>query len=452
MYLIAVGLDTGSAPLALRERLVVSQAALPDALAILRALMAGPDAPLAEGIILSTCHRLEVYAVALSVEAGQGALVRFLSALRGVPAEAFAPHLVVRHGETAAAHCFRLAAGLASPVVGDSQILGQMRAAYEAAGAAGAAGPVLAALFQHAARAAKRVHTETALNRRVSVGYTGAAVALRACGVATPEALIIGAGQMAQRAAWYLRKHGAGRICVANRSVARARDLARRVGGEPVAWGDLPAALAGVDIAIAATSAPETVIAAATVAAAMRQRPGRPLHLVDLAVPRDIAPESAALPNVSLKTVDDLAGIVDDVQERQRAAIPHAEAIVAAARAGFETWYAARAVAPLIGALRSEAERIRRAEIRRIYGDALPTGTEAARLDALTKGIIAKLLHHPTVRLKEAAAAPGCTEYAAVAGDLFGISEAERGGLLPAECQGCGRPKARRSRLGECVQ
>ncbi len=421
MHLVAVGLDTGSAPLDLRERLAVSCETLPDALAALRVLTRGPDAPLAEGIILSTCHRLEAYVVAPEIEAAQQALVNFLGEVRGVPVAAFAPHLVTRAGEAVAAHCFRLAAGLASPVVGDSQILGQMGDAYNAARAAGAAGPVLAALFQRAVRAAKRVHTETALNRRVSVGYTGAAVALRACGVATPDALIIGAGQMAQRAAWYLRKHDAGRILITNRSPERARDLAQRVGGEAVAWGDLAAALVGVDIVIAATSAPGTVLDAAMVAAAMRERPDRPLHLVDLAVPRDIAPEVGALPHVHLATVDDLAGVVDAGQARQRAEIPRAEAIVAAEQAGFDAWLAARAVTPLIGAIRSEAERIRQEEIRRVYGDDLPAGMDAERLDALTKAIIAKLLHHPTVRLKASAASPERAEYAAVAGDLFGV-------------------------------
>lgn len=280
-------------------------------------------------------------------------------------------------------------------------------------------------------RAAKRVHTETALNRRVSVGYTGAAVALRTCGAVMPDALIIGAGQMAQRAAWYLRTHDAGRILIANRSPERACDLAARVGGEAVPWDAFPDALAGVDVVIAATAAPEAVVRVEMVAAAMRARPARALHLVDLAVPRDIAPSADALPNVSLTTVDDLAGVVDDGQARQRAAIPRAEAIVAAEQARFAAWFAARAVTPLIGAIRSEAERIRQAEIRRIYGDDLPAGVDAERLDALTKAIIAKLLHHPTVRLKESAASSERTRYAAVAGDLFGIDiHSSSGGAL----------------------
>lgn len=419
MHLIAIGLNAGSAPLALRERLAFSPETLPEGLAALRSAMAG--AGVAEGLILSTCHRLECYAVAPDAEAGRAMLARFLSAARDVPITEFMPHLVVRYDDGVVEHLFRLAAGLASPVLGDSQIVGQISDAYAAAQRAGAAGPVLAALFQRAIHAAKRVHSETTLNRRVSVGYAAAAVALRSTHIAHPSALIVGAGQMAQRAAWYLRKHDAGRILIANRSAKRGRDLAARVKGEVVAWERLAEAFADVDILISATAATDAVVRTHTVHAAMRQRPTRCLVCVDLAVPRDIEPDVAAIPGVCVVTVDDLAEHVDADHAKRQADIPRAEAIIAEGAADFAQWRAARGVTPLISALRDEAERIRTAELRRYLQRDGAHATDAERLDALTRAIVNKLLHHPTVRLKEMSSSPEHDRYAAIAGDLFGI-------------------------------
>ncbi len=426
MHLIAVGLNAGSAPLALRERLAFSHETLPPALDAFRVIARDGDSGMAEGLILSTCHRLECYAVAQEAEAGQEMLVRFLSDVHAVPTTAFMPHLVYRSDQEVVDHLFALASGLASPVLGDSQILGQVNDAYTAAQGAGTAGPVLAALVQRAMHAAKRVHSETTLNRRVSVGYTAAAIALRTVRVSQPVALILGAGQMGQRAAWYLHKHDVGRILIANRTLERARDLAARVNGEVVPWDVYSAAIAQADIVIAATAAPDTVVRADDVAMAMRARPDRPLVCVDLAVPRNIEETVAALPNVHLSTVDDLATLVDADQAKRTADIPRAEAILAEGKADFARWQAARAVTPIISAMRDEAERIRATELRRfLQRDGHATqgapATDAARLDALTKAIVNKLLHHPTVRLKEMSASPEHPHYAAIAGDLFGV-------------------------------
>ncbi len=423
MDLIAVGLHTGTAPLALRERLAFPHETLTSGLDALRSVAEDAASGLMEGIILSTCHRLECYAVARDGEAGREALIRFLGDAHGVPSAEFLPHLVSRTDQEVVDHLFALAAGLASPVLGDSQILGQVGDAYAAARAACTAGPVLAALFQRAMHAAKRVHSETTLNRRVSVGYTGAAIALRSAQLAQPTALVLGAGQMGQRAAWYLHKHDAGRILIANRNAERANELAGRVKGESVPWERRADAFAEADIIISATAAPDAVVRAEAVAAAMRQRPGRPLHCVDLAVPRDIEPAVAALPQVSVATVDDLAELVDADQAKRQAEIPRAEAILAEGKADFARWQAARAVTPIISAMRDEAERIRAAELRRFLQRDGGDTADAARLDALTKSIVNKLLHHPTVRLKEMSAAP---DYATVAGDLFGVSGAEQ--------------------------
>jgi glutamyl-tRNA reductase len=417
--LLSIGLDAGSAPLALRERLAFPHETLASGLEAFRSIARDTASVLTEGVILSTCHRLECYAMARDAEAGRATLIQFLSDVHNVPAAEFVPHLVCRTDQEVIDHLFALAAGLASPVLGDSQILGQVGDAYAAAQSAGTAGPVLAALFQRAMHAAKRVHSETTLNRRVSVGYTGAAIALQSTTVAHPTALVLGAGQMGQRAAWYLHKHDAGRILIANRTPERARELAARVNGEAVPWERVADAFAAADIIIAATAAPDAVVRADDVAAAMRARPDRPLQCVDLAVPRDIEPAVAALPQVSVATVDDLAERVDAGRAKRESEIPRAEAILAAGKADFTRWQTARTVTPIISAMRDEAERIRAAELRRfLQRDGIDTA-DAARLDALTKSIVNKLLHHPTVRLKEMSAAP---DYAAVAGDLFGVA------------------------------
>lgn len=428
MHLIAVGLNVGSAPLALRERMAFPRETLAHALATFRAFAQDGDSGLTEGIILSTCHRLECYAVALDADAGREALVRFLSDVHAVPSVEFMPYLVYRDDQDVVDHLFALASGLASPVLGDSQILGQVSDAYAAAQSAGTAGPVLAALVQRAMHAAKRVHSETTLNRRVSVGYTAAAMALRAANVPHPAALILGAGQMGQRAAWYLHKHDAGRILIANRNRERASDLAARVMGEVVPWEGYTDAFAQVDIVISATAAPDAVVRADAVAAAMCERPDRSLVCVDLAVPRDIEPAVAALPNVHVSTVDDLATLVDAGQAKREAEIPRAEMILAEGKTDFARWQAARTVAPIISAMRDEAERIRAAELRRFLqrdGHAAQgaPAADAARLDALTRAIVNKLLHHPTIRLKEMSATAEHDHYAAIAGDLFGVGE-----------------------------
>ncbi|MHB8646632.1 MAG: glutamyl-tRNA reductase [Thermomicrobiales bacterium] len=421
--LLSIGLNAGSAPLALRERLAFSGETLARGLDAFRLLARDADSGLMEGMILSTCHRLECYAVARDVDAGRDALVRFLSDVHAVPAAEFIAHLVHRTDQDVVDHLFALASGLASPVLGDSQILGQVSDAYAAAQHAGTAGPVLSALVQRAMHAAKRVHSETMLNRRVSVGYTAAAIALRAASVPRPAALVLGAGQMGQRAAWYLHKHDAGRILIANRNPARARDLAARVNGEAVPWEVYTDAFARVDIVISATAAPDAVVRTDEVAAAMRERPHRPLVCVDLAVPRDIEPTVADLPHVRLSTVDDLATLVDADQAKRAADMPRAEAILAEGKADFARWQAARAVTPIISAMRDEAERIRATELRRFLPLGGTNAEDAARLDALTKAIVNKLLHHPTIRLKEMSASPDHQRYAAIAGDLFGVGE-----------------------------
>ncbi len=340
------------------------------ALEALRSIARDTASGMTEGIILSTCHRLECYAVARDAEAGREALIAIPERYArrsggGVRAASRLSQLI----RGVVDHLFALAAGLASPVLGDSQILGQVSDAYAAAQSAGTAGPVLAALFQRAMHAAKRVHSETTLNRRVSVGYTGAAIALRATTRACNRWRSSSArGRWAQRAAWYLHKHDAGRILIANRTPERARELAARVNGEAVPWEHV----CRTPSRRWTSSSPRPPRRRRSCGRTTSRRrcargPDRPLALR--------GPRRAARHRASRRRACRNVQRRDGGRPRGRwwmrtrrsgeAEIPRAEAILAAGKADFARWQAARAVTPIISAMRDEAERIRAAELRR---------------------------------------------------------------------------------------
>ncbi len=423
MHFVAIGLQVGRAPLAVRERLAFAGERLAAGLAVLRAEAAGDEAEVQEAVIVSTCHRLELVAVAREAEAGERALVRFLAGVRDVPADDFLPYLTCWHDGAAIEHVFALAAGLDSPVLGDSQILGQVGDAYEAARAAGASGPLLGALFQHATRAGKRVHSETTLNRHASVGYTAAALALDAVGGgADRRVLVIGAGKMGQWAADYLHRHATSHILIANRRLPHAASLAERVNGIAVPWEEREEALVCADVVISTTAAPSPILTKADIERVMARRGGRALHLVDIALPRDIAPDVREVPGVTLTTVDDLSAYAASQSGERAAAVPLAAAIIEGEVAQFREWMHARAVSPTISEIRAAAEAIRGRELARFFAHSHDlTEREAKQIDALTRAIVNKLLHQPTVRLKATSGGAKGLEYAEVARDLFGL-------------------------------
>jgi len=427
MHFVAIGLNVENAPLELREQLAFTGESLTPALAALRAVMAQEDAEIGEAVIVSTCQRVELIALVRDVDAGERALIRFLASVRDLPADAFAPHLTRWHDQGAVAHVFHLAAGLDSPVLGDSQILGQTVEAYEAARAAHTAGPMLAALFQHATRAGKRIHSETLLNCHVSVGTTAAALALQTAGVgqAGPgrRALVIGAGKMGQWAADYLHTHGVRHILIANRRLPQSAALAERVGGIAVPWEELHDAITCADVVISTTAAPNAILIRGDVAAIMARRPGRPLHFIDIAVPRDIAADVAAVPEVRVTTVDDLPALDGKERHERMREVPAAEAIIAGEIAAFRDWLHARAVSPTISEIRAVAEGIRQSELDNFLGRTHDfTARDARQIEALTRAIVNKLLHQPTVRLKAMSTVPEGLQYAEAARDLFGLS------------------------------
>jgi glutamyl-tRNA reductase len=379
---------------------------------------------LPEGIILSTCNRLEIYAAAEDIDQGYAALVELLSQNRGVPVEEFAPSLYVKFDADAASHLARVACGLDSLVVGEPQILGQVTAAYQAALSQGATGPVLNALFQHAIQAGKRAHTETPISQHAtSIPAAAAILAEQALnGLEGREVLVMGAGEMGEASARALLGRGVTGIVVANRTYERALKLACELGGEAIAWERRSEGLARADIVITATNAPQAILTSEQVAAAMAQRPERPLFIVDIAVPRDADPAVANIFGVHLFNIDDLECVVRDNIEARQQAIPHVVAIAEAEAGAFLSWFRALEATPTIADLRQRAEALKAQELDkalRRLGNL--SDQERAVVQVLAHRLVNKLLHEPTVRLKYHAAQGDGYLYTGVVRELFGL-------------------------------
>ena len=417
-----VGLNHRTADLALREQVSFSEE---DARAALARLGCGKNgsrpAQVSEMVILSTCNRTEIYAVA--PEEDFDALEAFLSDARNVPAEVLRPHLYRYRDRDAVAHLFRVASGLDSLVLGEPQILGQVTRAWELARGQGTVRAVLGRLFQAAVHTGKRARTETAIS------HNPASVATMAVHLAAevvqdlPEArvLVLGAGEMAEQAVEALRVRGVSRIRVMNRTLSKAEALASRWGGEATTFEALVPSLAWANIVLSSTGAPHTLISPRHVREAFARRE-RPLVLLDIALPRDVDPEVGELPHVRLYDLDALQEHLEDALASRRAAVPQVEAIVEEEVANFMAYLQTLDVVPIISAIRARAEEVRRAELEKTLRK-MPhlTPEERARLDALTKAIVNKLLHTPTVELKEAAKGARAAETAAIARRLFGL-------------------------------
>lgn len=426
MELLQLGLSHKTAPVEIRERL-----ALADLPAALRSLCpnngCGP-APAVEGAILSTCNRLEVYAVVGDAGCGPQILGDYLAAVSGTPRPVFEPHLQVRAGEAAVTHLCQVACGLDSLVLGESQIQGQVADGYELALAHDAAGPVISALFRTALRAGKRARTETAIDAHAaSISHVAVELALQIFdALETKTAVLIGAGEMAELAAKNLVDHGVGRLLVVNRSAGRAAGLAREYGGEALGWERLPQALGRSDIVISSTAAPHAILRADMVAAAMRVRRNRPLFVIDIAVPRDVEPAVGDLGNVFLYDIDDLQHVVEGNLAQRHREVPRVQAIVREEAAAFLAWLDAREVVPTIVGLRQHMDGIRQAELDWLMNklDGLSEKERGVVL-AFSQRLVNKILHQPTMRLKHHADGREGYRYAEVVRDLFGIGDGE---------------------------
>jgi glutamyl-tRNA reductase len=418
MPVLALGVSYRRAPVELLERLAFGQEDLPKAFRRLLDLEA-----VAEGAILSTCNRVEVYASVESYHAGFLDLKRFLAESREVAPEEFADPLYAHYEDDAAEHLFSVAAGIDSMVLGEPQILAQVRQAYRAAEAESAAGPALSALFRASIRAGRRARAETAIGASpAAMVGAGADLAEGALGgLAGRSVLVVGAGGMAALAVKHLHGRGVGRIQVLNRSVDRADALAARAGAESGSLESLAAAIRSTDLLVSSTGAAGVVIGEGTVREAFDAGPGeRSLFILDLAVPRDVDPAVAAIPGVVLADIDDLkeslSGSGATVEEVDRA-----RAIVAEEVGRFAAWRRTAKLAPLIQALRDRGARIQAAEVAKAAPKLSDlSDREWAAVQAMAAGIVAKLLHDPIVRLKEYGAT-GSESLARALADLFGI-------------------------------
>ena len=417
MSVVVVGVNHRTVPLSLLERVTIDDARLPKALAD----VVSRD-HVSEAVVLSTCNRTEVYVVAEKFHPAYGDLRSFFSELALAAPEELADHLYVHDADAAARHLFRVASGLDSAVVGEAEILGQVRDAWESAQAEGTAGSQLNLLFRHALEVGKRARTETGIGRHVASVST-AAVAMAAERLGRLEGrsiLVLGAGEMAEGMVRALVTSGVSDVRIANRTWENADELAGRVGGRAIRLAELDAALHEVDLLLTGTGASSMIIEHSDVSRVMRARPEHPLLVVDVAVPRDVDPSAADIPGVTLLDMDDLRAFAEAGMSERRREIASVEAMCVEE---LDRWLAvssAREVAPLIARLHETAEDVRLAEVDRLrarLGDLDERQLDA--LDALTKGIVAKLLHQPTVRLKDAAGTPRGDRLAEALRDLF---------------------------------
>jgi glutamyl-tRNA reductase len=419
VHIYCLGLNHTTASLSLRERLAFSEESISAALA---RLGCGGWNVIDELIIVSTCNRIEFYAVAHRDVLTD--LEAFLSEAAEMPAAELQPILYRLKDTDAVSHLLDVAAGLDSLVIGEPQILGQVTRALELARGQNAAGPLLNRLFQSAIHAGKRARTETAIGRNpASISSLAASLAERAVSnLGEAQIVVLGAGEMAELAVEALRKRGAKRIMVVNRTLSRAHMLADRWGADVTTFENLDTALASADILIASTGAPHTIVSASLVSATMPKRDGRPLVLIDIAVPRDIEPEAANIPHVCLYDIDNLNAHFEQSLLQRSTEIPRVKAILAEELEKFMDFLRSLDMLPLIAEIHQHAEAIRQAELDKTLRR-LPDLTEAerGRIDALTQALVNRVLENTTRRLRSEAISPTAVEYAALARSLFGL-------------------------------
>src|SRR5688500_16835766 len=420
MQLLLVGVSHRTAPIELRERLDFSARGVDRALTALSASGVHHEAT-----IVSTCNRVELYVGCDEIEAARRAIQQFLSEFHGIPAEQLAPHIYSKTGQDAVAHLFRVAAGLDSLVMGEPQILGQVKDAFGVASQMGCTGLLLNKLFHSAFAAGKRVRTETALAEgAVSVSYAAVELARKIFGnLKGRTVLVIGAGEMGKLTAIHMQSQGIGRLIITSRTAAHAASLAQSIGGAAVPWDSLTGALVEADILITATGASTPILSRAAIVQTMKARRQRPLFIIDIAVPRDVESGAGDLEQVFLYNIDDLQAVVQENISKRGTEASEADKIIAQEAGKFAAWLNSRAAVPTIVALRQRFESIRQSELRRLEPKLAGLPPESrARIDEITRLIMEKLLINPTEQLKSASDADTVAAYSDVLTRLFGLT------------------------------
>ena len=428
--LLALGVSHKTAPLALRERL-----ALPEGRAtrILHDLTARPE--IHEAVAISTCNRTELYLVTADPVEAENLALGELSRQAGIRPTELLGKLYSLRGTDAVRHLFSVAAGLDSMIVGEAEVQGQVKRAYELALVEGATGPISNRLFRDALGAGKRVRTETAIGRsRVSVSSVAVDLARDVLGdLETRRVLVVGAGENGELTAKALADRGVRTVFVANRRYDRAIGLAQRFGGEAVRFDDLPGEIVDADIVVGCTSSPHLIVGAEELALVTEQRAGRPLLLIDIAVPRDIDPRVRELPGITLYDMDDLQRTVARNLDVQEAEASRARTVIEDELERFDRWISTLDVVPTIAALRERGEEVVQQVLRENEGrwEAL-SEADRERLELMARAVVSRLLHEPTARLKRPADEDAAYVHLQALRELFGL---DTGPLAEGEAQ-----------------
>jgi glutamyl-tRNA reductase len=418
--LVLLGVNHASAPLEFRERLAFSEEELPAALGRLLA-----DGTFLEAVMLSTCNRVEVLALARDSHGAPEAVEAFLARERGVSSHEIRRYSYRHANKEVVRHLFEVASGLDSMILGEPQILGQVKQAYRVAREAGTTGSLLERLLQHGLATAKRVRHETGVSKNaISIAYAAVELARKIFDdLAGRQALLLGAGKMSELAARHLAAAGV-RLTVASRTFQRAAVVAERLKGEPVHWDAALAHLRDVDIVVSGTAAPGIVLEAAPVREVFRHRRGRPLFFIDIAVPRDIDPAVNRIDGAYLYDVDDLQGVVDSNLEERKRAAGVARELIAAEVESFERWRSSLQITPAISALRERLQRMGQGEVERFRRRLAGLSPEQhAAVEELAKALVQKILHRPITRLKSSAERGDASRTVALYKEIFGIPD-----------------------------
>ena len=421
MNLILLGASHHSAPVDVRERIDFSRRGVPEALSVLGEI---PD--IAEVAVLSTCNRSEIYAMGSDPVSVGRDLVSFMSSYHDVPESELTPHLYMRHDTDAVRHLFRTAAGLDSLLVGEPQILGQVKDAYTTASQHQCTGALLNRLFHWSFAVGKRVRSDTGIGEgAVSVSYAAISLARKIFGsLKGRQALLIGAGEMAELTATHLRSQEVHQIRVASRTAARAAALAAKVDGEAVPWENITTHLASADIIVTATGSAAPIVTRRHIDAAMQPRRDRPLFIMDIGLPRDVEPSSGDVEQVFLYNIDDLRSIVRENLTRRQSQMDRGELLVEEEVDRFVVWLRSRAAIPTVVALRRRFESIRTSELSRLEPKLASLSPESReRVEEVTRLLVEKLLLAPTEHLKSVTDQEMVATYADALNHLFNLPD-----------------------------